>query len=77
MGEEERKRQLIDYKSMTKKQLISEIEFWRNRTTFLEEHLLEISSIPSDSWGWRNLRTYTARKILGVDENGEPIYETK
>lgn len=77
MGGEERTRQLRDYKSMSNKQLIKEIAYWKNRAIYLEEHLLEISSIPSDSWGWKNLRITTARKILGIDENGEPIDETQ
>lgn len=53
------------------------VKYWRERALLLEKHLMEISSVPSDSWGWQELRKVTAREALGLSRDGNPVADAE
>ena len=53
------------------------VKYWRGRALWLEKHLMEISSVPSDSWGWQELRKASAREALGLSKDGKPVADAE
>jgi hypothetical protein len=52
-------------------------KYWRGRCLSLEKWLLEISSCPTDSWAWRELRKRTALQALGLNPDGAPAQDAE
>lgn len=53
------------------------VRYWRERALWLEKHLMDISSVPTDSWGWRELRKKTALEALGLTKDGNPVADAE
>jgi len=62
---------------LSKQDCLVYLLYWREKCLSLEKHLLEISSVPSDSWGWRELRKRTAREALGLNPDGSPVQDAE